>query len=129
MNMLKDVEDFHTLILGVEPPATPTLISEEFCMERTRFLAEELTEFAEASASGDIVGVADALADIVYVALGTSIQMGLPWDEIWAAVQSANMRKVSGPTKRGNKVDAMKPAGWVGPEAAIARAIQRANNG
>lgn len=51
--------------------------------------------------------------------------MGLPFAQIWEAVQAANMRKVAGPTKRGNKIDAMKPEGWVGPEAAIARAIQR----
>jgi len=69
------------------------------------------------------VGVADALADVIYVALGTAYRMGLPFDEIWGAVQAANMRKVRGLTKRGNKVDAMKPAGWVGPEAEIARAI------
>lgn len=94
-------------------------------MERARFLNEELTEFCEAYSSGDLVGVSDALADLVYVALGTAYRMGLPFDQIWCAVQEANMRKVSGPTKRGNKVDACKPAGWVGPEAAIARAIQR----
>jgi len=70
-------------------------------------------------------GVADALADLVYVALGTAYKMGLPFDSIWQAVQAANMRKVAGPTKRGNKVDACKPEGWVGPETAIARAIQR----
>lgn len=125
MNMYKDVADFHTLILGVESPDTPSLISFDFCVERTRFLQEELGEFIQAASTGDIVGVSDALADLVYVALGTSIQMGLPFDDIWHAVQSANMQKVRGMTKRGNKVDAVKPEGWVGPEAAIARAIGR----
>lgn len=128
MNMLKDVEEFHELILNDHAPSTPTLVSEDYCMERTRFLAEELQEFAEASSDGDIVKTADALADIVYVALGTAYRMGLPWDEIWEAVQSANMRKVAGQTKRGNKIDAYKPEGWVGPEAAIARAINRRVN-
>lgn len=128
-DMLRDVADFHELILGVNAPAEPSLVSQEYCLERMRFMHEELTEFAEASSTGDIVGVADALADIVYVALGTAYKMGLPFDDIWRAVQYANMQKVKGVTKRGNAIDAVKPAGWVGPEAAIARAINNRMRG
>lgn len=124
-SMCKDVADFHELVLGSYASVTPSLVSMEYCIERSRFLHEELDEFTTAAATGDIVGVADALADLIYVALGTAYKMGLPFDQIWEAVQAANMRKVPGQTKRGNKVDAMKPEGWVGPEAAIARAIQR----
>jgi len=124
-DMLRDVAEFHELILNDYAEPTPTLISLEYCIERASFLHEELDEFCIAAGEGNITELADALADIVYVALGTAYKMGLPFDGIWKAVQEANMRKVAGPTKRGNKVDAMKPAGWVGPEAAIARAIQR----
>jgi len=124
-NMLHDVADFHELILEDHAEHAPSLISMEYCVERARFLTEELDEFVIGATEGSIVKVADALADIVYVALGTAYKMGLPFDEIWRAVQSANMQKKRGATKRGNKVDAMKPEGWVGPEAAIARAIQR----
>lgn len=124
-SMLNDVADFHELILNDPACKTPQLISLDYCVERTSFMHEELTEFIDAAEEGNIVGVADAIADIIYVALGTAYKMGLPFDEIWASVQAANMRKVAGPTKRGNKVDAMKPAGWVGPETEIARAISR----
>lgn len=124
-SMLNDVADFHELILKDHGETIPSLVTLEYCVERTRFLKEELDEFSVAAWDANIVGIADALADLVYVALGTAYKMGLPFDEIWAAVHSANMRKVSGPTKRGNKVDAMKPVGWVGPEAEIARAIMR----
>jgi len=124
-DMLRDVAEFHELILNDYAEATPALVSLEYCIERASFLHEELDEFCIASGEGDMVGVADALADLVYVALGTAYKMGLPFDSIWQAVQAANMRKVAGPTKRGNKVDACKPEGWVGPETAIARAIQR----
>lgn len=119
----KDVADFHELILQTHAEPAPSLISAEYCIERARFLHEELDEFCTASNNGDIVGVSDALADLVYVALGTAYKMGLPFDKIWTAVHAANMRKVTGQTKRGNKVDAKKPEGWVGPEAEIARAI------
>jgi len=124
-NMLHDVADFHELILEDHAAHAPSLISMEYCVERARFLTEELDEFVVGANEGSIVKVADALADIIYVALGTAYKMGLPFDEIWRAVQSANMQKKRGITKRGNKVDAIKPEGWVGPEAAIARAIQR----
>lgn len=124
-DFFRDVSEFHALILGVFPPSTPTLVSTDYCVERSRFLAEELTEFTECAVAGDIVGTADALADIIYVALGTAYAMRLPFDDIWRAVHTANMQKVRGSTKRGNAVDAMKPAGWQSPEPAIARAIQR----
>ena len=124
-SMCKDVADFHEMILQDHGENYPSLVSLEYCVERSRFLAEELDEFAIAAGEANIVGLADALADLVYVALGTAYKMGLPFDDIWAAVHEANMRKVSGQTKRGNRIDAMKPVGWVGPEAAIARAIMR----
>ena len=124
-SMLRDVAEFHEHILNDPAEESPSLVSAEYCVARTAFMHEELSEFIISATDGDIVGVADALADIVYVALGTAYKMGLPFEEIWAAVQSANMRKVRGTTKRGNAVDARKPDGWVGPEAVIARAIAR----
>ena len=121
-----DVAQFHEDILNDPAEQSPSLISQQYCEERATFMLEEIDEFMQATRSGNIVGVADALADVVYVAIGTAYKMGLPWSAIWEAVHSANMRKVSGQTKRGNAVDAMKPVGWVGPESEIARAIGRA---
>ena len=122
-SMLDDVADFHNHMLEITSPSSPTLLSQEFCMERFRFMTEELDEFIEASMQGDIVGIADALADIIYVALGTAYQMGLPFQAIWDHVHRANMRKVRGETKRGYDLDAQKPEGWVSPEAGIAAII------
>ena len=125
-DMFQDVSDFHRRVLQQPQAETPSLISRELIVERWRFLQEELDEFIDAGFKGDMVGAADGLADIIYVALGTMYIMNLPADSIWRAVHEANMRKVSGPTKRGNKYDAMKPPGWVGPENAIAEAIGEA---
>lgn len=124
-NMFQDVADFHEHVLNTHPQSAPSLVDPDYCLERIRFLSEELTELTDSAMVGDIVGVADALADLVYVALGTAHMMAMPFDEIWRAVHEANMRKVRGTTKRGNNVDAMKPLGWVGPEAAITRALSR----
>lgn len=88
-------------------------------------MQEELDEFLTAGFDGDIVKTADGLADLIYTALGTAYRMGLPMNSIWAAVHSANMRKVGAATKR-MLTDAVKPEGWVGPEPEIAAAIGEA---
>ena len=124
-SMYDDIEEFHEHVLNLEKPTQVGIISDEFILERTRFLNEEVEEFTITGMSGDMVGVADALADIVYVALGTAWQMGLPFQDIWNVVHSANMKKVRGVTKRGNKNDAAKPPGWQSPEPAIAAILLR----
>ena len=124
-SMFDDIDEFHTKIIGLEKPTAVGLVSDEFVLERMRFLAEELEEYATAGLAGDMVGVADALADIVYVALGTAWTMGIPFQAVWDVVHAANMRKVRGITKRGNKNDAVKPPGWVAPEPAIAAILLR----
>lgn len=124
-DMYQDVADFHKRIIGVMPPPSPTLNSPQFLIERFRFMQEELDEFLTAGFDGDIVKTADGLADLIYTALGTAYRMGLPMNSIWAAVHSANMRKVGAATKR-MLTDAVKPEGWVGPEPEIAAAIGEA---
>lgn len=123
-SFFEDVQLFHRQILGAEATA-PNLLSTKSATERINFLEEELKEFRDAIRCSNLIKTADALADLVYVALGTADMMGLPFNEIWAAVQKANMSKVRGITKRGNEIDACKPEGWVGPESNIASAIAR----
>jgi predicted HAD superfamily Cof-like phosphohydrolase len=120
MSYFRDVQKFHKEVLLDPEWDEPNLLD-----KRVDFMQEELDEFILAVGSNDVVGMADALADLVYVALGTADILDFPFDDIWAAVQGANMRKVPGPTKRGNKVDAMKPEGWVGPEATIDMLIRK----
>jgi predicted HAD superfamily Cof-like phosphohydrolase len=124
--MFQDVADFHRRILNQEPADSPSLVSPQFLIERFRFMQEELDEFLTDGFNAHIVGAADAIADIIYVALGTAYLMNLPMDSIWKSVHEANMRKVRGATKRGNEFDAAKPPGWVGPETDIAGHIERA---
>lgn len=123
-DLYKDVTRFHEDVLHAFSPHVPTMVSQDFMEERLAFILEETEEFMTATREGNMVDAADALADIVYVALGTAYLMGLPFESIWDSVQAANMRKVRGMTKRGNACDAAKPAGWVGPETEIAAAIR-----
>lgn len=87
---------------------------------RKKFLEEELAEFAEGLDEQDIAKMADALVDLVYVALGTAHFLGIPWQALWDDVQAANMRKIraqidGSDSKRGSKFDVVKPDGWVAP--------------
>lgn len=127
-SMYDDVAEFHEKVLLVKSPEMPTLVSQEWLMERFRFLTEEINEYIECGLDGDMVGVVDGLLDTVYVALGTLYQMGVPVQPCWDLIQKANMAKVSGVTKRGNAIDAIKPEGWVGPETGIAAIILRKIN-
>lgn len=86
-------------------------------------LQEELLELSAAMLKDDLVGAADAIADLIYFAYGLAYQMGLPMDEIFGAVHEANMAKQKGKTKRGHEDDAAKPADWVDPKITIARML------
>lgn len=93
----------------------PTHLTERKLKERYDFMWEELREFRDAVMADDLAGQADALVDLVYVALGTAVSMGLPWRALWDDVQRANMAKVRGVGSRGHLVDCVKPPGWVPP--------------
>lgn len=121
---------FNLPVAGRDRPAT--LLSEELLEYRLGFLHEELAEFAKSHAEGDLVAAADALADLVWVALGTAHFIGLPFDEVWRSVRHANMAKVrvtSGDAshKRGAVEVIRKPDGWVPPEDGIRETIDRWN--
>lgn len=127
--MFDDVGSFHQGVLHLEQPPLIGLISQEWCLERFKFLNEEADEFYAAAMAGDMVTVVDSLLDTVYVALGTLWMMGLPAETVaasWDAIQRANMRKQRGVGPRGNAIDAIKPPGWTGPEPDIARALGQA---
>jgi predicted HAD superfamily Cof-like phosphohydrolase len=88
------VAQFHE-VFGVERAPLPSAdVSAKLAQLRTDLLAEETGEFASATASRDIVGIADALADIVYVAYGAAIVYGIDLDAVLAEVHRSNMTKL-----------------------------------
>lgn len=95
-------------------------VSSELLLFRHKFMHEELDEFWKAWQDSDEAKMADALIDLVYVAMGTAHLMGLPWHTLWEDVQRANMTKVRAspdqPGVRGHhEFDVVKPEGWEGP--------------
>jgi len=113
-SMFDDVHAFHAKfrLLRHEDPGH---LSHRKLLERTQFMMEELHEFMVASATQSLEGQADALVDLVYVALGTAVMLGLPWADLWDEVQRANMEKVRGVGPRGHLEDVIKPEGWEPP--------------
>ncbi|MCA1806347.1 MAG: nucleoside triphosphate pyrophosphohydrolase family protein [Actinobacteria bacterium] len=117
-----DVGDFHRKFeLSTFPDnCAPNLLNEDLFEFRLRFLEEELQEFKDGYKAGNLAEVADALIDLVYVAMGTAHFMGLPWQELWEEVQRANMTKERASSvessKRHHHFDVIKPPGWTPPD-------------
>jgi predicted HAD superfamily Cof-like phosphohydrolase len=95
---------------------------QEVLQVRYNFMREELDEFMVGWTEDDIEQMADALVDLVYVAMGTAHFLGLPWEALWAEVQRANMKKVRATgdddplSKRHTRFDVVKPEGWRPPD-------------
>lgn len=60
---------------------------------RLHLIAEEAAELAKSLRAGDRVAAADALADLLYVVIGTAESYGLPWLELLEEVHRSNMTK------------------------------------
>lgn len=93
---------------------------------RSNFMQEELNEFLKGVVASSRVDQFDALLDLVYVAHGTALMMGInpaQWNAGMAAVHKANMSKErcrdASESKRDSPFDVRKPEGWVGPEETL----------
>lgn len=86
------VVEFHRAF-GLPSPEGFTPLTKEGLALRLDLLEEEYEETVEALQARDMAGAAKELADLVYVAVGTAVQMGLPFDAILAEVHRSNMSK------------------------------------
>ena len=112
-----DVRDFNHKFGLPEDCGQPRILADTVFMYKYDHLQEEMHELLKAHRAGDLTAFADALADLVYVALGTALFAELPFHEIWTEVQRANMDKerCTGPDDpRGHRAsadDVVKPEG------------------
>lgn len=60
---------------------------------RARLMIEELGEILEALGTQDRVELADGLADLIYVTVGTAVSYGIPIRRIFEEVHNSNMSK------------------------------------
>ncbi len=61
---------------------------------RLALIEEEVAELRQAAVAGDLVGIADALADIIYVAYGSAHVYGIDVDSVLDEVHASNMTKL-----------------------------------
>ena len=73
---------------------SPNLGTQELQDLRVELIQEELKELQEALKEKNIVEVADALTDILYVAYGAGHAFGIDLDECFQEVHFSNMSKL-----------------------------------
>ena len=79
---------------GQEVKTKPSLSTEKINKLRIDLIKEELEELTEAMNNKDLLEVADALTDILYVTYGAGHAFGIDLDKCFDEVQSSNMSKL-----------------------------------
>jgi predicted HAD superfamily Cof-like phosphohydrolase len=105
----------------------PTLdVDESLAKLRIALLQEELGELVTASSARDLVAVADALADIVYVAYGTALTYGIDLDLVLGEVHRSNMSKLDSTGKALKRKDGkvLKSDQYFPPDVAAVLKLQ-----
>ena len=79
---------------GQEVKTKPSFSSDKINSLRYDLIKEELEELKEAMENKDLLEVADALTDILYVTYGAGHAFGIDLDKCFAEVQNSNMSKL-----------------------------------
>jgi len=90
------VEAFHNAF-RIENRYAPTAdIDEKTQLLRYKLMREENEEYLEAAQNGDLVEIADALGDMLYILCGTILSHGLQdkIEEVFDEIQRSNMSKL-----------------------------------
>ena len=79
---------------GQEVKTQPSFSSEKINNLRYDLIKEELAELKDAMEKKDLLEVADALTDILYVTYGAGHAFGIDLDKCFEEVQNSNMSKL-----------------------------------
>jgi predicted HAD superfamily Cof-like phosphohydrolase len=92
---IKSVAEFHT-VFSIGNASEITLIHEKDYTLRYNLIKEENEEYLEACKNGDIVEIADALGDQLYILFGTILKHGLQHkiEEVYDEIHRSNMSKL-----------------------------------
>lgn len=118
------VKDFHK---AFNHPYSdkPKLMDMDRANKRYSWILEEINEFIKATTENDLYEQVDAMIDVIYFALGTLVELGVPPAEIFSIVQTANMSKLfaDGKPHYNDIGKVIKPEGWQDPHDKIVEAI------
>jgi predicted HAD superfamily Cof-like phosphohydrolase len=95
-NKLKAVHEFHEAFgLGIKHNPIAKLEENKLKL-RFNLMAEENEEYLEAAMDDDLVEVADALGDMLYILCGTILEHGMQYkiEEVFDEIQRSNMSKL-----------------------------------
>ena len=117
------VREFHKKF-GHPISDKPVFLPKERVKVRSEWMYEEIDELGEAA---DIVEQADAMIDLIYFALGTMVEIGVPPEAIFDIVHKANMSKLwnDGKPHYNNDGKTMKPENWEDPYKIIKNEIEK----
>lgn len=93
---IKAVELFHNSFgLGVKQNPKADLGKDKNLL-RFNLMDEENKEYLEAATNNDLVEVADALGDMLYILCGTILEHGMQYkiEEVFEEIQKSNMSKL-----------------------------------
>ena len=93
---LESVAKFHHSF-GIDSKQFPTVkIPEETVNLRYNLMKEENEEYFEAAKNKDMIEVADALGDMLYILCGTILSHGMQYkiSEVFEEIQLSNMSKL-----------------------------------
>ncbi len=93
MSNFKKVQEFHKKF-EISMPEKSELPKEEIRKLRKDLLEEEYQEYLLGEENDDLVEIADALADMLYIIYGTADAYGIPIDDIFNEVHMSNMSKL-----------------------------------
>ena len=79
---------------GQEVKTKPSFSTDKINKLRLDLIKEELNELTEAMNNNDLLEVADALTDILYVTYGAGHAFGINLDKCFEEVQNSNMSKL-----------------------------------
>jgi predicted HAD superfamily Cof-like phosphohydrolase len=125
---LNSVAKFHSTF-GLRVEESPNIVlSRDEMVLRHSLMAEENDEYLEAVKDGDLVEVADALGDMLYILCGTIISHGMQdvMADVFRNIQASNMSKLGPDGKPIYREDGkvMKGPGYFKPD--IAGALRQA---
>ena len=112
-NWQQDVEEFFGAF-GHARQGSPSWPDMGTTKMRMRLITEEYRELLAAVDDLDFAESIDAVADLIYVAIGLGITMGVDLGPIWDEVHRSNMAKAGGPVRDDGKQ--LKPEGWTPPD-------------
>jgi predicted HAD superfamily Cof-like phosphohydrolase len=115
--MVREFHEKFSCLINTTPTAN---VDPELLTARGEFMQEELKEFQDAADQNDLTEMVDALADIIYFAYGTAINLGVDLEPVFEEVHRSNMTKIwpDRTVRRREDGKVIKPPTYTKPDVA-----------